>query len=614
MQACFAKVRAAQGGSGNTTPGAGGGGAGGGGFSQGGGGNGRPRDFGAFAKCLPARLRQFRRTITTPQQTLKQVLAPPQTNIKSSAYAIGGVDQTKPDIGLVTPAQVTSGRYLSTAGGREALVGTSYAANHKLKVGSTITLNGTTFTVVGLVQPPLGGQTADVYLPLKQLQTLAHEPGLANVALVRATNSSSVGTVQREITQNLGGASVASAKQVADRISGSLVDASNLAHNLGLVIAIVVAAAAFLLAIVLTLSSVGKRVRELGTLKALGWSQRLVVRQVVAESLDAGNHRRAGRDRDRRRRDGGDTRLGTDADGAFREQRHVAVRARIGCLTRGLARGRAAHPDLDRAHRLRVAARDRRRSDRRSRGRIARRSSSPRRRAEDGGVVTDEPLYEVRDATRSFRRGDTTITAVDAVDLNISAGEFVALEGPSGSGKTTLLQLLGALDRPSGGQVFFGGRDLATLGDSELAGLRLRSFGFVFQQFNLIPTLNALENVEARLAPTGVGSDELRERSLAALAEVGLAERASHLPAQLSGGEQQRVAIARALVVEPSVILADEPTGNLDSRNGADVVEQLAGLAAQHGATVIVATHDADLASRAPRRLAMRDGRLVAAA
>jgi putative ABC transport system ATP-binding protein len=228
--------------------------------------------------------------------------------------------------------------------------------------------------------------------------------------------------------------------------------------------------------------------------------------------------------------------------------------------------------------------------------------------------MTDGPLYEVRDATRSFRRGDTTITAVDAVDLSISAGEFVALEGPSGSGKTTLLQLLGALDRPSGGQVFFGGRDLATLGDNELAGLRLRSFGFVFQQFNLIPTLNALENVEARLAPTGVGSDELRERSLAVLGEVGLAERASHLPAQLSGGEQQRVAIARALVVEPSVILADEPTGNLDSRNGADVVEQLAGLAAQRNATVIVATHDTELASRAPRRLAMRDGRLVPAA
>ena len=226
----------------------------------------------------------------------------------------------------------------------------------------------------------------------------------------------------------------------------------------------------------------------------------------------------------------------------------------------------------------------------------------------------DAPLYEVRNATRSFRRGDTTIMAVDAVDLTVAAGEFVALEGPSGSGKTTLLQLLGALDRPSSGQVFFGGRDLATLGDSELAGLRLRSFGFVFQQFNLIPTLSALENVEARLAPTGVGKEELRERSLAVLGEVGLAERALHLPAHMSGGEQQRVAIARALVTEPSVVLADEPTGNLDSRSGADVVDQLAGLAAQRGATVIVATHDADLAARAPRRLGMRDGRLTLAA
>jgi putative ABC transport system permease protein len=288
MQACFAKARAAQGGSGggSTTPGAGQG-QGGGGFSQGGG-SGRQRNFGAFAKCLPARLRQFRRTITTPQQTLRQVLSPPQTNIKSSAYAIGGVDQTKPDIGLITPSQVVAGRYFSKAGGREALIGTSYAASHKLKVGSTLTLNGTPFVVVGIVQPPLGGQTADVYLPLKQLQTLAHEPGLANVALVRATNGNSVGKVQSEIQQNLGGSSVASAKQVANRISGSLVDASNLAHNLGLVIAIVVAAAAFLLAIVLTLSSVGKRVRELGTLKALGWSQRLVVRQVVGESLTQG--------------------------------------------------------------------------------------------------------------------------------------------------------------------------------------------------------------------------------------------------------------------------------------------------------------------------------------
>ena len=223
-------------------------------------------------------------------------------------------------------------------------------------------------------------------------------------------------------------------------------------------------------------------------------------------------------------------------------------------------------------------------------------------------------LYELRSATKHFRRGDATIYALDGIDLGVEAGEFVALEGPSGSGKTTLLQLLGALDRPSEGQVFFEGRDLGALGDRELSDLRLRAFGFVFQQFNLIPTLTAVENVEAKLAPLGVGREELRARSEALLAEVGLADRASHLPPQLSGGEQQRVAIARALVVEPRVVLADEPTGNLDSETGGEVVSLLAGLAAERGATVIVATHNPELAVRAPRRLAMRDGRIAQAA
>jgi putative ABC transport system ATP-binding protein len=224
-----------------------------------------------------------------------------------------------------------------------------------------------------------------------------------------------------------------------------------------------------------------------------------------------------------------------------------------------------------------------------------------------------EPLYEVRAAARLFRRGSSTIRAVDGVDLTIEAGEIVAIEGTSGSGKTTLLQLLGALDRADAGQVFFEGRDLGTLPDRELVQLRLRAFGFVFQQFNLIQTLTALENVEAALAPTGAGSDELRERSIELLSEVGLADRAAHLPPQMSGGEQQRVAIARALVVGPRVILADEPTGNLDTRTGAEVVELLTGLAARHGTTVVVATHDATLAARAPRRLGMRDGRLLTA-
>ena len=222
--------------------------------------------------------------------------------------------------------------------------------------------------------------------------------------------------------------------------------------------------------------------------------------------------------------------------------------------------------------------------------------------------------YELAGAGKAFRRGSTTIHAVEAVDLVIEPGELVALEGPSGSGKTTLLQLLGALDRPSSGRVFFAGRDLAELRDVQLAELRLRSFGFIFQQFNLIPTLTALENIEAKLAPAGFSATDSRERAEAMLEEVGLADRATHLPAHLSGGEQQRVGIARALSVKPAVILADEPTGNLDSRTGAEIIDTLAGLAAERGTTVIVATHDAELAARAPRRLAMRDGRIVAAA
>jgi putative ABC transport system ATP-binding protein len=218
-----------------------------------------------------------------------------------------------------------------------------------------------------------------------------------------------------------------------------------------------------------------------------------------------------------------------------------------------------------------------------------------------------EPLYALTGVSKFFQRGPTTVRALDGIDLEIAAGEFVALEGPSGSGKTTLLQLLGALDRPSSGDILFEGNDLVGLRDHDLANLRLRSFGFVFQQFNLIPTLTAVENVEAKLAP--IGGD--RARALHMLDEVGLAARADHLPAHMSGGEQQRVAIARALSVEPRVVLADEPTGNLDTATGGEIIDLLANLAAEHGSTIIVATHDASLASRAPRRIGVRDGRLL---
>jgi putative ABC transport system permease protein len=287
MQACLQKAGVNQ----QTAPpqqGFGGGGGGGGGGGRGG------RDGGLFSSakaraCLPKGLREFRTRFTTPDQTLKQIVAPPQTNIKSSTYTIGGIDPSQPSIGLVTPSLLSSGRFLSPGGNDEALVSATYAKRQSLKLGSKLDMNGTSFTIVGLVKPPLGGQSADVYIPLAKLQTLAKEAGQANVILVRATSSSQVSNVQKEIEQTLGSdAQVASAKQVADSISGSLVDAANLSHNLGVVLAIIAAAAAFLLAALLTLSSIGKRVREIGTLKALGWSQRLVVRQVVGECLGTG--------------------------------------------------------------------------------------------------------------------------------------------------------------------------------------------------------------------------------------------------------------------------------------------------------------------------------------
>jgi putative ABC transport system ATP-binding protein len=221
-------------------------------------------------------------------------------------------------------------------------------------------------------------------------------------------------------------------------------------------------------------------------------------------------------------------------------------------------------------------------------------------------------IYQVEAATRSFGSNSTRVVALDALSLTIERGEFVAVFGPSGSGKTTLLQLLGALDRPTTGTVRFEGRPLEALGDAALAELRLRALGFVFQQFNLIPTLTAAENVEAALAPLTRSRSERRRVIRHHLEAVGLGRRARHLPSQLSGGEQQRVAIARALARSPRVVLADEPTGNLDTRNGKAVLDLLAQLHRDLGMTLVLVTHDEWIADRADRVLRLADGRLVA--
>jgi putative ABC transport system ATP-binding protein len=225
--------------------------------------------------------------------------------------------------------------------------------------------------------------------------------------------------------------------------------------------------------------------------------------------------------------------------------------------------------------------------------------------------MSGTPLYELRGVSKTYADGTRRVDAVHELDLTVAEGEFLVVVGPSGSGKTTLLQLLGALDRSTAGEVRFEGSDLGRLRDGALARLRLRAFGFVFQQFNLIPTLTAAQNVEAALAPRA-GARDARRAAEGLLESVGLAHRAGHLPAHLSGGEQQRVAIARALANEPRVILADEPTGNLDTATGDEIVALLGSLSGERGRTVVVVTHDAALSERATRVFAMRDGEVAA--
>jgi len=222
------------------------------------------------------------------------------------------------------------------------------------------------------------------------------------------------------------------------------------------------------------------------------------------------------------------------------------------------------------------------------------------------------PVLEVVGLTRRYAGADgplSVLTVLDDVSFRVDAGESLAVVGPSGSGKSTLLGLIAGLDAPSAGRVAIEGRDLATLGADALAELRGRRLGFVFQSYRLLPTLSALENV--RLPLDLAGTPDADATALTWLERVGLAARAQHLPAKLSGGEQQRVALARALVAAPALIIADEPTGNLDGRTGGQMVELLFGLVAAHGATLILVTHSHELAARAGRRLSLRDGRVV---
>jgi putative ABC transport system ATP-binding protein len=220
-------------------------------------------------------------------------------------------------------------------------------------------------------------------------------------------------------------------------------------------------------------------------------------------------------------------------------------------------------------------------------------------------------LLAARDLTKTYVTGEAQVTALAGVSFDVDAGDFVALMGPSGCGKSTLLHVCGAMDRPSGGTLRLNDRDLSTMGDDELTRVRREQVGFVFQFFNLLPTLTVLDNIALPCLLAGMKDQEAERRARALAERVGIAHRLSHYPQQISGGEMQRAAIARALIHQPALVVADEPTGNLDSENGANVLALIAGLNKELKVTVLLATHAADVAAAASRILTMRDGKFA---
>jgi putative ABC transport system permease protein len=269
-------------------PGAGGATGGGGAGGGGGGGNARGGGGAAFTECLPDRFKEFRAQITTPLQTIQQAVDPPQTDIKAESYTAAGVDPSNPDVGLVTKEQLTSGTWLPVGATDQVLVNVAYANTKSLAIGGKIPINGTDYTIVGLVTPTLTGNTADIYFPLATLQKLATKDGRVTQVLVKTKDAGSVDAVAAAIKKDLPGAEVVTTKALADQVTGSLADATSLADRLGGALSVIVLAAAFVIAALLTLSSIAKRVREIGTLRAIGWSKRRVVGQILGETVGIG--------------------------------------------------------------------------------------------------------------------------------------------------------------------------------------------------------------------------------------------------------------------------------------------------------------------------------------
>jgi putative ABC transport system ATP-binding protein len=229
----------------------------------------------------------------------------------------------------------------------------------------------------------------------------------------------------------------------------------------------------------------------------------------------------------------------------------------------------------------------------------------------NGALTSDVPVIETRKLRKIYRVGNEDVKALDGVDLKVRRGEFVAIMGPSGSGKSTFMNIIGCLDTPTTGQYLLEGTDVSHLWRDELAAIRSKRLGFVFQGFNLLSRTTAIDNVELPLTYAGIDAEERRERAARALTDVGLGNRLNHQPTELSGGQQQRVAIARALVNDPSVILADEPTGNLDTHSSEEIMAIFSRLNQQRGITVVLVTHEQDIASWSRRIVSFRDGHVV---